>query len=364
MRADQDIANQQRQHAIRGRSAAFRLWWTALMSGFALCIGSGVGCHKSQPNLVYPSTPSFLMPYTPGAELKIGPPPTIPNPTAGANAASAAPSSNPFSAFTSPTAASNPAATAAATTQMAELERKARLLDDNNQQLTTQLAQAQQQTQLYKDRSDLMQRQLADVSNQLDSARVAATRTLPTMTIAMAPPPIIASPAPVAATPKATPTDSTRRSSARLTANVSSAPNDRGLNGLGYDVVEQGGTVRLRIPSDQLFQSGTAQLTPSAAGILDRVAAIIQKEYPMQRVSIEGHTDNAPLYGGTYTTSHQLASAQTSTIFEQWTRRNQMPPSQLVTLAHGSNYPIQDNQSPAGRAVNRRIEFVISSETY
>jgi flagellar motor protein MotB len=247
---------------------------------------------------------------------------------------------------------------------MAELERKARLLDDNNQQLTTQLAQAQQQTQLYKDRSDLMQRQLADVSNQLDSARVAATRTLPTMTIAMAPPPIIASPAPVAATPKATPTDSTRRSSARLTANVSSAPNDRGLNGLGYDVVEQGGTVRLRIPSDQLFQSGTAQLTPSAAGILDRVAAIIQKEYPMQRVSIEGHTDNAPLYGGTYTTSHQLASAQTSTIFEQWTRRNQMPPSQLVTLAHGSNYPIQDNQSPAGRAVNRRIEFVISSETY
>jgi chemotaxis protein MotB len=145
---------------------------------------------------------------------------------------------------------------------------------------------------------------------------------------------------------------------------VSSAPNDRGLNGLGYDVVEQGGTVRLRIPSDQLFQSGTAQLTPSAAGILDRVAAIIQKEYPMQRVSIEGHTDNAPLYGGTYTTSHQLASAQTSTIFEQWTRRNQMPPSQLVTLAHGSNYPIQDNQSPAGRAVNRRIEFVISSETY
>ncbi len=39
--------------------------------------------------------------------------------------------------------------------QLAELERRARLLDENNRQLTTQLAQSQQQMQLYRERSEL-----------------------------------------------------------------------------------------------------------------------------------------------------------------------------------------------------------------
>jgi chemotaxis protein MotB len=318
------------------------------------------GCHSSQPNLVAPSTPSFLKPYTPGAEVKIAPPPNVQNPATGGMAA---PSSNPFSAFSS--AVPNANGTAAATSQIAELERKARQLDDTNRQLTSQLAQSQQEIQLYKDRSDVMQRQLADVSGQLQQSRIAASRPMSTPMIAMAPPPVVTAPPPAAALPKPPTTESTRRSGARLTANVS-APQDAGtrlgIRSLGYTVDETGGTIRLQIPADQLFGSGTAQLTPSAAGILDRVAAILQSEYSGKRVSIEGHTDNAPLYGGTYSTSHQLASAQTSAIFEQWTRRNQLPASQLTTLAHGANYPIADNQTAAGRAANRRIEIVIYAE--
>jgi chemotaxis protein MotB len=334
-------------------------WWVCRLL-LGLMSMAVVGCHSSQPNLVAPSTPSFLKPYTPGSEIKIAPPPNVQNPATGAMAA---PSSNPFSAFSS--SAPNANGSAAATSQIAELERKARQLDDTNRQLTSQLAQSQQEIQLYKDRSDVMQRQLADVSGQLQESRIAASRPMSTPMIAMAPPPVVTAPPPTAALPKPPTTESTRRSGARLTANVS-PPQDTGtrlgIRSLGYTVDETGGTIRLQIPADQLFASGTAQLTPSAAGILDRVAAILQSEYSGKRVSIEGHTDNAPLYGGTYSTSHQLASAQTSAIFEQWTRRNQLPASQLTTLAHGANYPIADNQTAAGRAANRRIEIVIYAE--
>lgn len=349
-------------HARRTPSAApgERLRWlgySVLLAWLSMATG---GCHSSQPNLVAPSTPSFLKPYTPGAEIKIAPPPNVQNPTPGAMAA---PSSNPFSAFS--TSAPNANSTAAVSSQIAELERKARQLDDTNRQLTSQLAQSQQEIQLYKDRADVMQRQLADVSGQLQQSRIAASRPSSIPTIAMAPPPVVTAPPPTAALPKPPTIDSTRRSGARLTANVS-APQDSstrpGIRSLGYTVDETGGTIRLQIPADQLFASGSAQLTPSAAGILDRVAAILQSEYSGKRVSIEGHTDNAPLYGGTYSTSHQLASAQTSAIFEQWTRRNQLPASQLTTLAHGANYPIADNQTAAGRAANRRIEVVIYAE--
>jgi len=336
--------------------------WVAML--VVLWVAS-VGCSKSQPNLV-PTAPSFLMPYSPGSEVKIGPPPTAAPPTA--PAAGTTPW-NPFTTSSAPTPGSS-----AITAQMTELERRAKLLDDNNRQLTSQLALSQQQIQLYKERSDLMQKQLSDVSNQLQQSNMAASRmvpapiaTMPAPTVTLPPPLMAGVPAPVASGIKPMTVESSRKSGARLTANVS-APLQSGqgesLRRLGYDVESTNGSIRLRIPADQLFQGGTAQPTPSAAGILDRIAEIVRTEYPRRRVAIEGHTDNAPLYGGTYTTSHQLASAQTSTIFEQWTRRNQLPASQLSTLAHGSNYPLQDNQTPAGRAMNRRVEIVIFEENY
>ncbi len=136
------------------------------------------------------------------------------------------------------------------------------------------------------------------------------------------------------------------------------------LRELGFPVEEDNGVIRIRVPSDQLFQPGSAQLSASASSALDRLAQVISNEYKRQRIAIEGHTDNAPLYGGTYSTSHQLAAAQSNAILEQLTRRNQLPGAQLFTLAHGENYPIGDNSTAMGRSTNRRIEFVIYPETW
>lgn len=235
--------------------------------------------------------------------------------------------------------------------QLAELERRAKLLDDNNRQLTTQLAQSQQQMQLFKERSDLMQRQLQDVNNQLQQSRMASAQSSQQMRG-------------LVDRVQVDQSLQERRGGAKLTANTSGKIGSEPLRDLGYTVENEGSVVRLRIPADQLFQPGTAQLTPSASGILDRVAEAFKRNYARQRIAIEGHTDNSPLYGGTFSTSHQLAAAQSNAVLEYLTRRNQLPVSQLFTLNHGDNYPIADNQSPANRANNRRIEFVIYPETF
>jgi flagellar motor protein MotB len=235
--------------------------------------------------------------------------------------------------------------------QLAEVERRAKLLDENNRQLTTQLAQSQQQMQLYKERADLMQRQLAEVNNQLQSTRMANVQTSQQARG-------------LADRLQSMESSQQRRGSAKLTANTSGRVSSGSLRELGLAVEEDNGVIRVRIPADQLFQTGTSQLSPSASGILDRVAQAIANDYKRQRIAIEGHTDNGPLYGGTYSTSHQLAAAQSNAVLEQLTRRNQLPPSQLFTLAHGENYPVGDNQTPAGRFANRRIEFVIYPETW
>lgn len=235
--------------------------------------------------------------------------------------------------------------------QLAEFERRAKLLDENNRQLTTQLAQSQQQMQLFKEQSELAKRQLMDVSNQLQQSRVAAVQTNQQFRG-------------LEERAKVEQSYPERRGGAKLTANTSSKIGSESLRDLGYPVENDGSVLRLRVPADQLFQPGTAQLTPSASGILDRISETFKRNYARQRIAIEGHTDNSPLYGGTFSTNHQLAAAQSNAVLEHFTRRNQMPGGQLFTLNHGDNYPIADNQRPTSRASNRRIEFVIYPETF
>ena len=235
--------------------------------------------------------------------------------------------------------------------QLAERERQIKLSDENNRQLTTQLAQSQQQTQLHKERADLLQRQLQDTSNQLQQSRVASVQSTQQFRG-------------LADRVQMDQSLQERRGGAKLTANTSSKIGSEPLRELGYVVENEGGVLRLRVPADQLFQPGTSQLSPSASGILDRISETLKRSYGRQRIAIEGHTDNSPLYGGTFSTNHQLAAAQSNAVLEHLTRRNQMPIVQLFTLNHGDNYPIADNQSPASRAANRRIEFVVYSETF
>ncbi len=281
--------------------------WCAM--AFVSILGTTTGCNRSNPYLT-------------------ASPPSFPGTSPSANIA-------------------NPQFTA----QITELERRARLLDDNNRQLTTQLAQSQQQVQLFKERSELMQRQAQDMGNQLQQSRIANAQSSQQMRG-------------LADQVQSVQTSQQRRGGAKLTANTSNRLASEPLRDLGYSVEDEGGVIRLRVPADQLFQPGTAQLSPSASGILDRIADAILRGYPRQRIAIEGHTDNAPMYGGVFATSHQLGAAQSNAVLEHFTKRNQMPTSQLFTLAHGENYPIGDNQSPASRSTNRRIEFVVYPETF
>lgn len=227
--------------------------------------------------------------------------------------------------------------------QIAELSRRVQLLDDNNRQLHTQLAQSEQQTQVYRDESEVLRRQLADVSKQLESSAIAARNAEQRVRGMQA--------------------SSQMRGGATIVPNTNLSQLASQLNTGGLPVVQDGASIRILIPSDRLFQSGTAQLLPSASQTLDPIANQLRTVFPRQRIAIEGHTDNATLYGGSLATSHQLTSAQSGAILEMLTRRNGLHPEQLFTIAQGASVPRQSNETPAGRADNRRIELVIYPDT-
>ena len=228
--------------------------------------------------------------------------------------------------------------------QLIEFQRRVQQLDDNNRQLTTQLAQAQQQVQAFRERSDLLAKQLQDTTAQ-NKQLLAATQQIANQARGMQ-------------------ASMSRRGGARLTANNSFTGNTTNLQISGARVIPEGNVIRIRVSADQLFAPGTAQLNPTAASILDQVANAITQRYPRQRVAIEGHTDAGQQYGGRYATPYQLAGAQAQAVMDQLARRNGLPSQQLFVVAHGPNHPIADNRSPAGRAENRRIEFVVYPETF
>ncbi|MCC6510223.1 MAG: OmpA family protein, partial [Pirellulaceae bacterium] len=103
---------------------------------------------------------------------------------------------------------------------------------------------------------------------------------------------------------------------------------------------------------------------PMAYQVLDNVATAVFRYFPRQRVAIEAHTDSSNVTGGAFATPYQLATVQAQAVMDQLVRRNTLPTRQLAVVAHGPNFPRADNQPAAGRAENRRIEFVVYPEMF
>ncbi len=227
--------------------------------------------------------------------------------------------------------------------QMQELQRRVGELDVSNRDLHTRLAQSEQQQKLYHDQTQLLQQQLRDTANQLKETQLARQDAEKSVQMLQA--------------------SSRKQGGAMITANNSVRQALATIDIPGVDVRQDQDVIRIEMPADELFQPGTVQLVASAYAYLDKVAEAITRNYPRQRIAIEGHTDSAPTFNGAATTNHQLSSLQALAVFDILTRRNHLPARQLFVMGLGANHPRASNATDAGRAKNRRIEIVIYPQT-
>jgi len=225
------------------------------------------------------------------------------------------------------------------TPQVVELQRRAQELDSNNRQLTSQLAQTQQQANVYRERADLLAKQLDDATRQNSQ--------------------LLASAQQYAEQARSFQASMAARGGARLTANSSMGGTVAGIQIPGTQVIPDGNTIRFRIASDQMFAPGTMQLNPTATSILDQFASIVTRQYPRQRIAVEGHTDSS-----NPATAYQLSGTQAQVVVDYLSQRAGLSLQQLFVVGNGANRPIGDNNTPAGKAENRRIELVIYPEGF
>ncbi|BCR05820.1 hypothetical protein DESUT3_28890 [Desulfuromonas versatilis] len=100
------------------------------------------------------------------------------------------------------------------------------------------------------------------------------------------------------------------------------------------------------------FISGSATLSPEARDAL-RKAAEVFKNYPDERIVIEGHTD----WVGTDEYNLDLAKRRAEAAVAFLVEQGKLPRERFVVRWFGESRPIASNDMEEGRALNRRVEI-------
>jgi len=102
------------------------------------------------------------------------------------------------------------------------------------------------------------------------------------------------------------------------------------------------------------FEAGSSVLRPAGRGILDEIATTLLK-LGGKKVEVIGHTDAQ----GARDTNVVLSLARADAV-RSYLASKGVAPSLISTSGSGPDRPVAANDTPEGRARNRRIEFRIS----
>ncbi len=102
------------------------------------------------------------------------------------------------------------------------------------------------------------------------------------------------------------------------------------------------------------FRTGSAEIEGNSQQLLDQIAEALNANPQVKHIQIQGHTDNR----GDRATNQRLSEARAASVKDALEKRH-VDGERLETRGYGEMRPIAPNKAAAGRAKNRRVEFVI-----
>jgi chemotaxis protein MotB len=117
-----------------------------------------------------------------------------------------------------------------------------------------------------------------------------------------------------------------------------------------------GGRVEIEMKDRMLFPSGTARLSNEAIPALRALARSMER-IP-SHVQVEGHTDDVPISTAAFPSNWELSAARAASVVDYLSRTG-IEPWRLAAVGMGQHRPIAENDSPQGRAANRRVKIVV-----
>lgn len=125
-------------------------------------------------------------------------------------------------------------------------------------------------------------------------------------------------------------------------------------------ISELKGKLTVNMVDAVLFDSGKAEVKPDGLRVLQKVVDIL-KNVRDKAIRVEGHTDNQPIGSSLqikYPSNWELSAARAINV-TRYLQQQGIDPAMLGAVAYGEYKPVAANDTPEGKAKNRRIEIIL-----
>lgn len=123
-------------------------------------------------------------------------------------------------------------------------------------------------------------------------------------------------------------------------------------------IERDGETVLIRIDEQGSFPSGSADLTGNFSDLLRNLSSTFA-DAP-GTISVLGHTDNVPVRGSRFVSNWDLSAMRSAAVANLLLENAALDPQRLMVVGHAYTRPLMPNDTPRGRAMNRRVEIIVA----
>jgi flagellar motor protein MotB len=132
---------------------------------------------------------------------------------------------------------------------------------------------------------------------------------------------------------------------------------ERALQKSGLDVHREPRGLVISLPQAILFAPGDDRISGSASPTIDKIGTVLTA-IP-NRVVLVGHADSIPIHNRRFRNNWELSAARGVSLLGLLSEKYGIDESRLSVSSEGANRPRESNDTPDGRASNRRVEIVI-----
>ncbi|HEY0061132.1 MAG TPA: flagellar motor protein MotD [Telluria sp.] len=116
--------------------------------------------------------------------------------------------------------------------------------------------------------------------------------------------------------------------------------------------------VQVEINASVLFDPGEARLAPDSEQALRALGALLKED--THAIQVEGHTDDTRIATPVFASNWELSAVRASSVVRLFIDSG-VAPSRLTAVGRASNLPVAANDTPEGKARNRRVAVTILS---
>lgn len=131
-----------------------------------------------------------------------------------------------------------------------------------------------------------------------------------------------------------------------------------GIDEKDVDIKVDKTVVMVNISDKMLFSSGSFKLSSRANEVLGKIAQIIQSR-PDLEVMIEGYTDNVSINTECLTDNWDLSTKRATSVVRALQGTFKVDPNRLIAAGRGEFNVLTSNDTPEGRATNRRTRIIL-----